>query len=113
VGNVVHKLFSPRRIGVVVEEGVRPPKFYGKAFYDYMDDEMVFYPIPFNFVVGFMRRAHARLVVGLEPDALSREYRKGCADGAEAQWVDDNDAHERQCANCEKFRVFSQSKWLV
>jgi hypothetical protein len=101
---VVHKLFSPRRIGVVVEEGVRPPKFYGKAFYDYTSDELVCYPIPFNFVVGFMRKAHARLIAGLKPDLVYSEYLRGCAKGHEVQREISEDIFRRKCIICERNR---------
>ncbi len=69
-------------------EGRMFPRFYGKAYYEYVSDHIVLYPIPFNYIVGWVREVWFHLKRGnasVLEDAYWRGHGRGRQDMRSAE----------------------------
>ena len=65
-------------------EGQRYPRFYGLAWQDYAQDEVVMYMIPFNWIAWLFRETYFRLLRTprtCQAEPWEAGYRKGKFDG--------------------------------
>lgn len=56
-----------------ISEGQIIPRFYGKAFFNYMTYEAICYPIPMNFIVGWARTLLCILKMGTRKNFFDRK----------------------------------------
>ena len=63
----------------VVDEGERFPIRYGFAYFDYLKQQVICYPVPLNIVIGGLRRLYWGAVQGVRP-AEREQYEKRIAD---------------------------------
>lgn len=70
------------------ERGVRAPRGYGFAWYDFEKNIIVGYPIPLNIIFRLCRGLWRRLQFGIQkPDILEAAYRRGYQAGVDAIWL--------------------------
>ena len=86
---------------ILAAQGEMLPKWYGVAFYDYMQRTAICYPIPLNLIVRFIDNIWWRIkqphISDREADLMAA-YSKGRMDGRNETLKDFNEMLDRKLA---------------